>query len=45
MNKSLTTANGMEPCLQEGTIRIQLIDDAGTQNIFVLDTYTIQPLR
>jgi hypothetical protein len=43
MIKSLTTANGMEPCLQEGTVRIQLIDDAGTQHILVLDNCLYHP--
>jgi hypothetical protein len=42
-NKSLTTANGMEPCLQEGTIRIQLIDDVGAQHIFILDNCLYHP--
>ncbi len=42
-NNSLTTANGMEPCLQEGTVRIRLIDDAGTQHIFILDNCLYHP--
>jgi hypothetical protein len=42
-NKSLTTANGTEPCLQEGTVRIRLIDDASTQHIFILDNCLYHP--
>ena len=42
-NKSLTTANGTGSCLQEGTVKIRLIDDAGTQNIFILDNCLYHP--
>ena len=42
-NKSLTTANGTGSCLQEGTVKIRLIDDAGTQHIFILDNCLYHP--
>jgi len=42
-NKNLTTANGTGSCLQEGTVKIRLIDDAGTQHIFILDNCLYHP--
>ena len=42
-NKSLTTANGTGSCLQEGTVKIRLIDDTGTQHIFILDNCLYHP--
>jgi hypothetical protein len=42
-NKSLTTANGTGPCLQEGTIRLHLNDDEGVKHIFILDNYFYHP--
>ncbi len=42
-NKSLTTANGTGSCLQEGTVKIQLINDVGTQHIFIFDNCLYHP--
>jgi hypothetical protein len=42
-NKSLTTANGTGLCLQEGTIKISLIDDNGTRHAFILDNCLYHP--
>jgi hypothetical protein len=42
-NKSLTTANGTRPCLQEGTVRLQLIDDNGIKQTFILDNCLFHP--
>jgi hypothetical protein len=42
-NKSLMTANGTGSCLQEGTVKIRLIDDVGTQHIFILDNCLYHP--
>jgi len=42
-NKSLTTANGTGSCLQEGTVKIRLIDDAGSQHVFILDNCLYHP--
>jgi hypothetical protein len=42
-NKSLTTANGTGACLQKGTVWKRLIDDAGTQHIFILDNCLYHP--
>jgi len=42
-NKSLTTANGTGPCLQEGTIRLQLNDDNGMKHVFILDNCLYHP--
>ena len=42
-NKSLTTANGTGSCLQEGTVKIRLIDDAGTQHVLILDNCLYHP--
>ncbi len=42
-NKSLTTANGTGPCLQEGTVCIQLQDDMGTEDVFILDNCLYHP--
>ena len=42
-NKSLTTANGTGPCLQEGTIRLHLNDDNGMKHIFILDNCLYHP--
>ncbi len=42
-NKSLTTANGTGSCLQEGTVKIRLINDTGTQHIFILDNCLYHP--
>ncbi len=41
-NNSLTT-NGTGSCLQEGTVKIRLINDAGTQHIFILDDCLYHP--
>jgi hypothetical protein len=43
MNKRLTTANGTGPCHQEGTVQIQLLDDNGTNHIFILDNCLYHP--
>ncbi len=43
MNKCLTTANGTGPCHQEGTVRIQLLDDNCTNRIFILDNCLYHP--
>jgi hypothetical protein len=45
MNKSLTTANGTGSRLQEGTVKMGLIndDDTGTQHISILDTCLYHP--
>ena len=42
-NKSLTTANGTGPCLQEGTVRLHLNDDDGMKHIFILDNCLYHP--
>jgi hypothetical protein len=42
-NKSLTTANGTGPCLQEGTVQLQLVDDDGQKHIFILDNCLFHP--
>ena len=42
-NKSLTTANGTGPCLQEGTVRLHLNDDCGVKHIFILGNYIYHP--
>jgi hypothetical protein len=42
-NRSLTTANGTGPCLQEGTIWLQLIDDEGMRHIFLLENCPYHP--
>ena len=42
-NKSITTANGTGPCLQEGTIRLHLNDDNGTEHLFILDNCIYHP--
>ncbi len=42
-NKSLTTANGTGPCLQEGTVRIHLNNDDGQKHIFILDNCLYHP--
>jgi hypothetical protein len=42
-NKSLTTANGTGPCLQDGTIRLHLNDDEGIKHIFILDNCLYHP--
>ena len=42
-NKSLTTANGTGPCLQEGTVRLHLNNDNGVKHIFVLDNCLYHP--
>jgi hypothetical protein len=42
-NKSLTTANGTGPCLQEGTVRLQLVDDDGQKHTFILDNCLFHP--
>ncbi len=42
-NKSLTTANGTGSWLQEGTVKIRLINDAGTEHIFILDSCLYHP--
>ena len=42
-NKSLTTANGTGPCLQEGTVRLHLNDNNGMKHIFILDNCLYHP--
>ncbi len=42
-NKSLTTANGTGPCLQEGTIWLHLNDNDGMKHIFILDNCLYHP--
>ncbi len=42
-NKSLMTANGTGSCLQEGIVKIRLINDAETQHIFILDNCVYHP--
>ncbi len=42
-NKSLTTANGTGPCLQEGMVQLQLIDGEGMQHIFLLENCLYHP--
>ncbi len=42
-NKSLTTANGTGPCLQEGTVRLYLNNDDGVKHIFILDNCLYHP--
>ncbi len=42
-NKSLTTANGTGPCLQEGTVWLHLNDDNGVKHIFILDNCLYHP--
>ncbi len=42
-NKSLTTANGAGPCLQEGTVQPHLSDDDGVKHIFILDHCLYHP--
>ncbi len=42
-NKSLTTANGTGPCLQEGTVRLSLNDDSGMRHVFILDNCLYHP--
>jgi hypothetical protein len=42
-NKSLTSANGTGPCLQEGAVRLQLIDDDGQKHTFILDNCLFHP--
>jgi hypothetical protein len=37
------TANGTGPCLQEGTVCIQLQDDMGTEHIFILNNCLYHP--
>ena len=42
-NKILMTANGTGPCLQEGTVCLQLQDDMGTEHIVILDNCLYHP--
>ncbi len=42
-NQSLTTANGTGSCLQEGMVRLSLIDDNGTKHTFILDNCLNHP--
>jgi hypothetical protein len=42
-NKSLTTANGTGPCLQEWTVCLRLQDDMSTENVFILDNCLYHP--
>jgi hypothetical protein len=42
-NKSLTTANGTGPCLQEGSVRLHLNDNDGVQHVFILDNCLYHP--
>ena len=42
-NKSLTTANGTGPCLQEGTLRLHLNNNDGVQHVFILDNCLYHP--
>ncbi len=43
MNKRLTTTNGTGPCYQDGTVQIQLLDDNGTNHIFILGNFLYHP--
>jgi hypothetical protein len=42
-NKSLTTANGTGPCLQDGMVRLHLNNDDGVKHIFILDNCLYHP--
>ncbi len=42
-NKCLTTANSTGSCHQEGTVQLQLLDDNGTNYIFILDNCLYHP--
>ncbi len=42
-NKSLTTAIGTGPCLQEGTVRIHLNNNDGQKHIFILNSCLYHP--
>jgi hypothetical protein len=42
-NKSLTMANGTGPCLQEGTVWLQLIDNIGMKHTFILENCLFHP--
>jgi hypothetical protein len=42
-NKSLTTANGTGPCLQEGTVWLHLNNDDGVKFIFILNNFLYHP--
>jgi hypothetical protein len=42
-NKTLTTANGIGPCLQEGSVCIRLQDDMGTEHVFIPDNKIYHP--
>jgi hypothetical protein len=42
-NKSLTTVNGTGSCLQEGTVRLSLINNNGTKHTFVLNNCLYHP--
>jgi hypothetical protein len=41
--KCLTTSNGTDPCHQEGTAQIQLLDNNGTNHIFILNNCLCHP--
>jgi hypothetical protein len=42
-NKSLITANGTGPCLQEEMVQLQLIDDNGMKHKIILDNCLLHP--
>jgi hypothetical protein len=42
-NRSLTTANGTGPYLQEGMLRLHLNNDDGVKHIFILDNCLYHP--
>jgi hypothetical protein len=42
-NKFLTTANSTGPCHQEGTVQIQLLDNNGTNHIFIVYNCLYRP--
>jgi hypothetical protein len=42
-NKSLTTADGTGPCLQEGMVQLHLNDDNGVKHIYILDKCLYHP--
>ena len=42
-NKSLTTADGTGPCLQEGMVQLHLNDDNGVKHIYILEKCLYHP--
>jgi hypothetical protein len=39
----VTTANGTGPCLQEGTVQLQLLNDDGIKHTFIFDDCLFHP--